>query len=221
MRKTLLVLIAFCFILGSSSLFAQEKKFEFNGLLGYTLSEGVNVDLEDEDELHVTRLSPKSAMSYGVGMDFFLSENFSLGFGFGQEQSKLSAHLQGAGDVDVADMDVNNFHGIFTYNFGDEDAPVRPFIFGGLGATNYSPDPIEGYPVASKTRFSSTWGGGLKFFTTDHFGFRAGVRWTPTYINSEFTGFVCSPFWPWDCYAISESNYSHQFEFNGGVVIRY
>ena len=221
MRKSLVVLIVFCFILGSSSLFAQEKKFEINGLVGYTLSEGVDVDLEAEDELQVTRLSPKSAMSYGVGMDYFLSENFSIGFSFGQEKSKLRARLQSLGDRDVADMDVNNFHGIFTYNFGDENAPVRPYIFGGLGATNYSPSMIDDQPLQGGTKFSSTWGGGAKFFASEHIGFRGGVRWTPTYINSEFAGWVCSPYWFWGCYSVSEANYSHQFEFNGGVIFRY
>lgn len=221
MRRRSPILIVLCLILGSSWAFAQERKFEFNGLIGYTFSEGVDVNPKENDEYGISRLSPKSAFSFNLGMDYLLTEHFALGFNFGQEQSTLRARVTGLEGLDITDMDVNNFHGIFTYNFGDEDQPLRPYIFGGLGATSYSPSPVEGENIDGGTRFSTTWGGGVKYFTTDHLGFRGGVRWTPTHINSDAAGIWCSDYKNWGCWQLSNGNYSHQFELNAGIMLRF
>jgi opacity protein-like surface antigen len=221
MHRRLPVLLALCLILGSTGVFAQEKKFEIYGLLGYTFSEGVNIEPQEEDELGIDRLSPKSAFSYGLGMDFLFTKNFGVGFNFAQEKSKLRARTESFQGLDITDMDVNNFHGIFSYTFGDEDESFRPFIFGGLGATSYSPDSFEGRNPEGFSRFSTTWGGGVKFFTSDHLGFKGGIRWTPTYIKSDSAGIWCDPWWPWNCWHVSNANYSHQFEMNVGIVARF
>ena len=34
-------------------------------------------------------------------------------------------------------MTINAYHGYFAYNFGTADSPVRPYLLGGFGATNY------------------------------------------------------------------------------------
>jgi len=61
----------------------------------------------------------------------------------------------------------------------------------------------------------------VKYFTSDHLGFRGGVRWTPTYIKSEAAGIWCDPWWPWYCWHVSNANYSHQFELNVGIIARF
>ena len=221
MQRRFLIAVALFLVLSSTFGLAQDKKFEFSGLLGYTLSEGVDVNSQEGDVLGIDRLSPKSAFSYNLGMDYLLNENFSIGFNFGQEKSTLKADAQGLKGIDITDMDVNNYHGIFTYNFRDKDQALRPFIFGGLGATSYSPDPIDGNRVEGGSKFSTTWGGGIKYYTSDHLGFKGGVRWTPTHISSDIGGLWCSPYWPWDCYIIQNANYSHQFELNVGVLLRF
>ena len=201
--------------------FCQDNRFEIYGLIGYTLSEGIDVQPEEGDDLGIDRLSPKSAFSYGLGMDFMVTENFGVGFNFAQEKSKLRARVEGFQGLDITDMKVNNFHGILSYTFGDEDASFRPFIFGGLGATSYSPDSFEERHPQGFSRFSTTWGGGVKYFTTDHLGFRGGVRWTPTHIKSDPVGIWCDPWWPWYCWQVSNANYSHQFEMSVGIVTRF
>lgn len=221
MRRRLPILVAICLMLGSSWMFAQEKKYEFNGLIGYTLSEGVDVNPREDDPQQISRLSPKSSFSFGLGMDYLFTENFAVGFNFSQQNSTLRARVESLKGLDVTDMAVHNFHGILTYNFGEEDEALRPYVFGGLGATNYSPNDIDGDSVEGGTRFSTTWGGGVKYFTTDHLGFRGGVRWTPTYIKSEPGGIWCSSYWPGNCWLMSNANYSHQFEFNAGIILRF
>ncbi len=221
MNKKLLVLIGLCFVLTASLTFAQEKKFELNGLIGYTLSEGVDINPIDDNGDIIDRISPKSGFSYGLGLDYFVREGFSVGFNFGQERSKLRARIQGLEGVDYTNMSVNNYHALFTYNFGDEDEPLRPFIFGGFGATHYSPGTIKGNAIEGASRFSTTWGGGVKYFTNESVGFKGGVRWTPSYIKSDPAGIWCSPYWPWSCWVVENANYSHQFELNVGVIVRF
>ena len=221
MHRRLFIILSLCLILGSTGAFAQDNRFEIYGLIGYTLSEGIDVQPEEGDDLGIDRLSPKSAFSYGLGMDFMVTENFGVGFNFAQEKSKLRARVEGFQGLDITDMKVNNFHGILSYTFGDEDASFRPFIFGGLGATSYSPDSFEERHPQGFSRFSTTWGGGVKYFTTDHLGFRGGIRWTPTHIKSDPAGIWCDPWWPWYCWQVSNANYSHQFEMSVGIVTRF
>ena len=217
MRRMFPLLIMLCLIVASPFALAQENRIEVNGQVGYTLSSGIDIDLEIDD-ISFNRVSPVSGFSYGAGLDIFLSEGFSLGFNWSQQDSKLRGGVRAGSDIDFTDMTVSNYHGIFTYNFGDEDSPIRPYLFGGLGATHYSPNDIDGSSVDSSTNFSTTWGGGVKFFPSEHFGFRGGLRWTPTYIGSTDAGYWCGFY---GCWIVSEAHYSHQFEMSGGIIARF
>ena len=204
-------------------LFAQdEAKIELIPFIGYTFSDGVPVNPVDVgDGRIVNELIPTSSLSYGFEADVLFGENFFVGFNFGQQQSKLEGKFQGGGKQKFTDMSVRNYHGILGYNFADADSQVRPYFFGGLGATNYSPEDIQGQSINGLTRFSTTWGGGMKFYFSENMGARFGGRWTPTHINSEASGIWCSPWWPWDCWVLTSSNYSNQFELSGGLAIRF
>ena len=50
-------------------------------------------------------------------------------------------------------------------------------------------------------------------------GIRAGLQWTPTYIKSDSEGWWCDPYW--GCYTVADAKYANQFQFNGGVTIRF
>ena len=124
-----------------------------------------------------------------------------VGFLYDQQESNLELKGVGLlGKTNAADLKVRNYHAIFTYNFGDDRDSTRPFLFGGLGATQYSPGDVMGFAIEGNTKFSSTWGGGVKFFASPelcpfHFGINVMGRWTPTYIKSDPAGSHrwCSP----------------------------
>ena len=227
MRRLLIVGIVL--VLGVTAGMAQDyKKFEISPYIGGTLSEGVDVDpfRIPNTSITVDRVSPKSSLSWGTGFDYNATENFAVGFNFGQQFSKLRIHQQGAGDLDAADLSVYNYHGILTYNFGETDAKIRPFFFGGLGATQYSSGEfsVAGFTSTGKlseTQFSTTWGGGVKFQASKSLGFKVAGRWTPTYIKSDPAGVWCDPYWWNTCWVIGDSQYSNQFEVSAGVVIRF
>jgi opacity protein-like surface antigen len=209
------------FFLMSLQGFAQEKKIEVSPYIAYTFSEGVDVDIavSNPDDLYlVNRISPTSGFTYGFNFDYLVTESFAVGFNFGNQRSSLEARVQNNEKLIVVDQDLRNYHGTFTFNMGDEDSPMRPFFFGGLGATQYATKETEGRTVQGGTRFSTTWGGGVKMFFSENVGFKGMARWTPTYIKSDPGGWWCG--W-YGCWVLSNPNYSHQFELSAGVVFRF
>jgi opacity protein-like surface antigen len=220
-RESIFLVLSFAVF--SGGLLAQdEPKVEIIPYLGYTLSEGVDIQATDiPGDRTVNGLDPTSALSYGFEADLLLGENFYLGFNFSNQDSELQGKIQGEGKLKLTDMSVQNYHGIFGYNVGDSDESMRPYFFGGLGATHYNPDDIEGYSVDGSTRFSTTWGGGVKFYFSENVGARLGARWTPTYINSEASGIWCSPWIGGGCWVLGSPNYSNQFEMSAGLALRF
>jgi len=73
--------------------------------------------------------------------------------------------------------------------------------------------------TASETQFSTTWGAGVKIFPSPNVGVRFGAQWTPTYIKTDAAGYWCDPYW--GCYVVGDAQYANQFQFNGGLTIRF
>jgi hypothetical protein len=211
----------------SGAVSAQGKKVELSGSIGYTTSSGFDVEpVTISPGVVVDSLAPKSGFSWGFQGDYNVTPNIGVGFLFSRQSGKLLAGVRGGGEQEITEMPIYNYHGVFTYNIGEEDSTVRPFVFGGLGATQYSPDSfsitrpgsVTTVDLGGLTKFSTTWGGGVKIFPSKSFGFKLGARWTPTYITSDPDGIWCTPFY---CYVVGDSKFSHQFEFSGGVVVRF
>jgi hypothetical protein len=103
---------------------------------------------------------------------------------------------------------------------------LRPYFFGGLGATHYSggklllPYQTNYTSVDSETQFSTTWGAGVKFFPAKRIGFKFDMKWTPTYIKSDPAGVWCGGYY-WGCWVVGESDYSNQFKMAGGGIFRF
>ena len=191
--------------------------------VGYTLSEGIRTDeriilgaLYDHAEVNS---GPSFHLSFGV----YTTPQFLIEFLYGRQSSKLTAEGPGI-KTDAADLNVDTYHGLFTYNWGEEDAKIRPFASIGFGATHYgfgntliagaSVDKIPG-----NTQFSTTWAGGVKFYVAPKVGLKFTARWTPTYIKTDSAGYWCDPFY--GCWVVGDPDYSHQFDLSGAIVIRF
>jgi hypothetical protein len=133
---------------------AQENRFEFGGSLGYTFSEGVNIDPGTVAGAFFSEVNPKIGLSYGASFGFFVTEDIEIEFSWSQQDSILEA--EGEMTKEFADLKVNNYHVSFVYNWGGEESTARPFLFGGLGATHYAPSDVMGSPIEGSTKLSST-----------------------------------------------------------------
>jgi len=200
-------------VLASSAAWAQDARVELSATAGWTFSDGVNVGSIDNAPIQV---GPKDAFSWGARLGFNLSPNVELGFLFASQSTDLEA----TGVVNRSiPQTVYNYHGYFAYNFGDTDAAVRPYVLGGLGATQYGSLSTGAGNIGGETQFSSTWAVGLKMFPSKNFGIRLETRWTPTYIKTDPAGYWCDPYW--GCYTVGDPEYSNQFELSGGIVLRF
>jgi hypothetical protein len=73
--------------------------------------------------------------------------------------------------------------------------------------------------IDGETKFATNWGGGVKLYPGERVGLKLGVRWTPTYVKTDPTGYWCDPYW--GCFTVGDAQYSNQFEFSGGVFFRF
>ena len=199
-----------------------QARVEISGFAGWVFSDGVSGDpqLGTDGQLY-DRIDPMDSANFGFSVGVLANDNAEIGFIFARQNSALA--ISGTSEREIGDMAVSTYHGYFGYNWGDPDAVVRPFFFGGLGATNFGEvtGTIFGQTrtVGSETQFSTTWGMGVKIYPAPAIGLRVGLHWTPTYIKTDAGGWWCDPWY--GCYLVGNSQYSHQWQFNGGISFRF
>jgi hypothetical protein len=222
MLKRIGLCLSLLILTGAVPAFAQVKG-EVGIFAGWTFADGVELDnaIPGGDGNLYTRIDPKDSFGWGFDVGVLFGEGAEVGFIFSNQPSKLVAG--GTNDFEIGDMTVNTYHGYFAYNFGGSDAKVRPYIMGGFGATNYGSVDFQTInrsgTISGETRFSSTWGAGIKAYPGKAVGFRAGVRFTPAYIKSEPGGWWCDPYW--GCYVVGDAQYANLFDLTGGVTFRF
>jgi outer membrane protein with beta-barrel domain len=216
-----IALVALGLTLASAPAFAQ--KAEVGVTIGWVWADGVNStnNIVVPGVGTFNRIDPKDSFGWGFDIGVFVGPNAEVGFQYTQQPTKLE--VSGTTVVDIGDMSSHTYHGIFTYNFGEHDAKIRPYVYGGLGGTSYGD---VSYQTINRTgtlsgfsRFSSTWGAGVKMYGASKVGGKFGLRWTPTYIKSDATGWWCDPYW--GCYLVGNAQYANQVELNGGVTFRF
>jgi opacity protein-like surface antigen len=206
--------------------YAQDPRAEISVLLGWTISDGIDGDaIRAPDGETYNSMEPKDSFNWRLMGGVLLGDygNAEVGFMYGQQLSTL--RISGTRDRDLGDLTVSTYHGYFGYNFFDNEATVRPYLFGGLGATSFGGvdferiDGTQGH-INGETQFSTTWGAGVKFYASPNVGARFGIQWTPTYIKSDPAGYWCDPWYGW-CYLVGDPQYSSQLDFSGGILFRF
>ena len=95
MVRNIVVISTICLFLVPLALAQDEYKIELTPYFGYTFSEGVDISSQDiGNGESVDRISPTSALSCGFSLDWLASENFGLGFNFGQQNSSLEGRVR-------------------------------------------------------------------------------------------------------------------------------
>jgi len=221
MLKRVLASTAFLVLVSANAAFAQYR-FEASGFGGWSFSDGVSGQTVISGTGQAfNRLDPKDSAVWGASFGYLFTERTEAGFMWTRQSSKLLAG--GTSDREIGDMSVSNYHGYLAYNFADSATAVRPFIYGGLGATNFGSVDFtttqRSGTIGGNTQFSTTWGAGVKLFPSSHFGARITTSWTPVYIKSDAAGYWCDPFW--GCYLVGDPQYSNSFHITGGVNVRF
>lgn len=221
LKKAFVTAGLFVLIAGIAPAYAQGK-VEVSGFVGFSLNDGVDSDpiLAGNGQIYDT-VEPKDSAIYGFTVGFLVGEGAEVGFRWAQAPTTLQ--VKGTTTTELGDMSINSYHGYFAYNFGESDAPMRPFVLIGMGATNFGSvtvnNGLRSFTTNGETQFSTTWAAGVKIFPSPHVGVRLAAEWTPTYIKTDSTGWWCDPYW--GCYLVGNAQYSSQFQFNGGVTLRF
>ena len=203
---------------------AQTPRVEVSAFAGWGFSDGVEGSgsgiLAGDGNIY-NRVDPEDSGLFGFTGGVLVGDNAEVGFQYIYQPTKLL--LGGTADRELGDLTVSTYHGYVGYNFGETDAPLRPFVYFGLGMTNFSSVDVTvagvNRSINGETQFSTSWGGGVKFFTSPNFGVRVAAHWTPTYIKSDSAGWWCDPYW--GCYLVGDAKYSNQFGLTGGVTFRF
>ena len=219
MLKRVIVTAGLLVLAGVVPAFAQ--RVEVGGFVGWSITDGVDSDpvLAGDGNIYDT-VEPDDAAIYGFTVGALVGEGAEVGFRWAQQPTTLI--ISGTSEREIGDMSITSYHGYFAYNFGEVDAPMRPFVMIGLGATNYgSVDAtIAGVnrSLGGETQFSTTWAAGVKMHARA-VGLRLAAEWTPTYIKTDSAGWWCDPYW--GCTTYGDPDYVHQVEFMGGVSYRF
>jgi len=207
------VSVLFLMLAGAAAVMAQ--KVEVQPFIGYRFGNTVEVDdLIFIDQLQYSQFKVEDGLAYGASFGVWVHPAIEVEFIWSEQPGDFVAAGPNGTGFRFTELKVDNFHGCVLYHFGDPDSQVRPYILAGLGATWYNP----GGGAEGSTKFSSTWGGGVKVYAGDHLGFRFQGRWTPTYIGSQ-DAIWCDPWW--GCWQVQEPVYHHQFELSAGVIFRF
>jgi len=222
MVKRVIVWAVLATAAGIGPAFAQGPKVEVSGNVGWTFSDGVSGQavLAQDGNIY-DRIDPKDSNSYNFTFGILAEHHYEFGFLYGRQNSTLV--VGGTNDREIGDFAISNYHGYFAYNFGEPEAPIRPFVLIGFGATSAGDvdfsTALRSGTISGNTKFSTTWSGGVKFYFSKNFGVKAAARWTPTYVKTDEAGWWCDPFW--GCYVIGDAQYANQFELTGGVTVRF
>jgi len=223
MLKRIVALVGIILI-GTAAASAQHK-FEASGFAGWSFDDGVSgTNVLAPDGRNYNRIDPKDGFVWGASGSYLIGENMGVGFMYSRQSSNLvlGGNL-GSPDRDLGTMHISNYHGTLEYNFGEDGHPIRPFVYAGFGATNFGSTDftsnVGNGTIQGHSKFSTQWGGGVKYFVNPKVAIRGAASWIPTYIKSDSTGYWCDPFW--GCYLVGDPQYSNQFQLTGGVSFRF
>ena len=102
-----------------------------------------------------------------------------------------------------------------TYLFGDDDARARPFVAVGLGITRLLPEPSG---LSDETRFSASFGAGVKLWLGRHVGIRLEGRGFFTVLDSDSRTFCGGA---GGCVIRTTGSELSQAEARAGLILRF
>jgi opacity protein-like surface antigen len=190
--------------LSATSAQGQSATWELSALAGYVLP----VELERQaDEVDATRIGGGVTWSFQAAR--FFTENLAAEVSWTDQPSSAYEVEVGGVTSEFFAMSIGHLDGSVVYEFGAADARLRPFVFGGLGATFF-----RARDIPMETKLSAGLGGGAKLFPWPNIGLRAQIRYRPIWMNDEDSLTFCDPF------GFCQSTL-RQFEFAGGVTFRF
>jgi hypothetical protein len=152
---------------------------------------------------------------YGGRVGFNATSLFEIEFQYSQTNTSFIAAnnggIFGPGANSLGDLKIQYFLGYTTFNFGH--GRVVPYVTLGAGAAELTPK-VANVNASSSTRFTGSFGAGIKVFITPHFGLRFDGRGYSTSLgNGNY--YSCDP------YGCTNSNWLTNGSATGGLIVAF
>lgn len=199
--------LAVAFLMLSLAGPAAAQSFEMGGLVGFTPSASL-----DRHAAQLEGTSIDGGVTFGIDGAAFLTQHFGVEAEWAQQFSGFSFETKqqtAETSVRLYDITIAHLHAHAVYRFGDGAAKMRPFVFGGGGATFFSAHDLE-----SETKMSFALGGGVIYALSQAVAIEGRVGFRPIMMNDGSAGDFC------DAFGYCQSTLQ-QFDFLGGVKIRF
>jgi opacity protein-like surface antigen len=161
---------------------ASAQRFEAAGLFGYTTSGSLEPVASELEGYEIG-----GGFTWQGQFDYFFSPHLGVEASWAQREGELTLSTS-SGTGELFEIDMRQLLGSVVYQWGTEEAKVRPFVLGGLGATFFESD-----DVPSETKLAWAVGGGAKLFFHRRLGLKLQAKFNPTLLNDESSDF-CDPF---------------------------
>jgi hypothetical protein len=185
------------------------RNFEITPFAGYTWGG------QFSDAVTGTNLNIREAANYGLMLDFKQEEQNWIELYFSHQPTRLRPDRGAFTGNPAFNLDIDYYHIGGTH--GWEGERVMPFIAGTLGVTHMTPDGPGLDPV---TKFSISFGGGMKLYATDRIGFRLEGRWFGTLFNGSGSVF-CASGGGAVCAINVQGDLFSQFVANAGLILAF
>jgi hypothetical protein len=215
MRYHVAVLLIFVFGLAASSPAAAQwlnkEKWELAPYVGFETAASFPINTSATFD----RLRVESGLSYGLYLDYSLTDNSQAEFMWNRNNTSFSARSASTQTYSKAfNSDIDQYEFGFLYMFRNSEQKLRPFAAGGIGFTHESNDGRN----PNRTSLSFGLGGGAKYIATKHFSLRGDLRWLPTRA-SKTPGITCDAFG--NCFRVNVSHYLQRVNLTGGIAFRF
>lgn len=219
-RKFLILL--FLFACAASCALAQDsiaQKIEITPFVGAKVGGKINV-VGNTTNQNIDNLLIKSSIEYGGIFDYSIWENFQVEAMWDHQPTALSEHDFNNGDVTrltTTNLDTVTFGANYAFR---GEAPLRPFVAGGLGWTHFTNtnDPNGAVDLGFSNKFAYNIGGGLKYYINRYVGVRFDLRYLGTRTTPGQT-IECSAFF--GCFQVPTTNHANQMAANLGVILKF
>ncbi|MDJ0840871.1 MAG: hypothetical protein QNK37_30445 [Acidobacteriota bacterium] len=188
------------------------QDFEITPYVGYQFLGDLEVYGFDNG-LPTDEISVDDSETYGIILDFTTWDGGQIELVWSHQESEveLEDFFRAHPKVDIS-IDYFQIGGLQI--FSEDDAKVRPFIAGSLGAAYI--DPGSGF--GNTTRLSLHLGGGVKFFLSDRVAFRVDGKFKSTFIDAS-VDLYCDPFF---CFGyVENSSWFYQMEGTAGLTFAF
>jgi opacity protein-like surface antigen len=181
---------------------ASAQTFEVGGLFGYTTEGGLEPVARELDGYAIG-----GGFTWQGQFDYFVTPHLGFEASWAQREGALTLKAMSQ-TGELFEIDAGQLLGSVVYQWRQQGAKVRPFVFGGLGATFFRADDIP-----SEKKLAWAVGGGVKITLHPKLGIKLQAKYNPTVLNDESSEF-CDPF------GFCASSVS-SFELLSGVVFRF